>query len=404
MPDSTNSQYPTQSEIDRAKAQAVGGKRDRCIKGKSCSAACITSGYMCLVELPSSTHSEIAKIRDVLKKEEEASKVKQPSLFKVSDYLTKEGVEKAKDKFKADIEPRLYEAIQKGSAGKDEYNKIRQEVADFNKKMVKSGMSDKADLVKMPVEWDRVRKVHKAYERALDDLNTKAENAAVLGDRDGYNKIEKRIIALENKLGSRLGDYDKTVRGKIWNEMDGDRQEGNEFLRGIMGSPALKGARIIPDHDGYGEIREITIDKRVGKHKVSLHLEDHGTSFSFQIDDSYRKPEGMSNKTGLQIANATEEMFSAVVGNMEIGSVVSVYPYDGDGRGSKRRRAYERFGFGSVRGDETMYGEVSYEGLTPSNYRALSEYRGEGMYNFAESKASRVKAMYVALWGEEPTK
>lgn len=403
MPDSTNSQYPTQSEIDRAKAQAVGGKRDRCIKGKSCSAACITSGYMCLVELPSSTHSEITKVRDVLKKEEEASKVKQPSLFKVSDYLTKEGVEKAKDKFKAGIEPRLHEAIQKGSAGKDEYNKIRQEVADFNKNMVKSGMSDKADLVKMPVEWDRVRKVHKAYERALDDLNTKAENAAVLGDREGYNKIERRIIALENKLGSRLGDYDKTVKGKIWDEMGGDNQEGNQFLRGIMSSPALKGAKITPDYS-YGYIREIAIDKRVGKHIVSLHLEDRGTSFSFQIDGSYRKPEGMSNKTGLQIANATEEMFSAVVGNMTIGSVVSVYPYDGDGRGSKRRRAYERFGFGSVRGDETMYGEVSNYGVRPSDYDAMRRYRRDDEYNFAENKASRVKAMYVALWGEEPTK
>lgn len=358
---------------------------------------------MCLVELPSSMHNEVNKIRDLLTKEEEARNVKQPSLFKVSDYLSKEGVEKAKDKFKADIEPRLHEAIQRGSVGKEDYNKIRQEVADFNKNMVKSGMSDKADLVKMPVEWERLQKIRRAYDKALERLETKAEDAAVLGDRERYDKAERKLIALQKKLGSRLGEEKPHKKGDLWDDMDGDARVNNEFLRGISNSPALRNARIIPLHD-RGDMDEIEIVRKVGKHKVSLHLESNGTSFSFQIDDSYKKPEGMTNRTGLEIARVTEEMFSAVVGNMEPGSVIQVYPYNGDGRGSKRRRAYERFGFGSEQGEESMYGEVTYSGtgLRPSSYSAFSRYKREGEFNFAESKASRVRAMYVALWGEEP--
>jgi hypothetical protein len=51
-----------------------------------------------------------------------------------------------------------------------------------------------------------------------------------------------------------------------------------------------------------------------------------------------------------------------------------------------------------------MYGEVSgWGGLRPSSYSALSRFRRDEDYNFAESKSDKVKAMYVVLWGEEPS-
>ena len=42
----------TASQIESAKRKAVGGKRKRCTKGKSCSATCIAANKVCLVEIP----------------------------------------------------------------------------------------------------------------------------------------------------------------------------------------------------------------------------------------------------------------------------------------------------------------------------------------------------------------
>lgn len=52
------------SEVRRAKEKAIGGKRKRCVKGKSCSAACIQPTDACLVEMPDAVASSISKTRD----------------------------------------------------------------------------------------------------------------------------------------------------------------------------------------------------------------------------------------------------------------------------------------------------------------------------------------------------
>jgi hypothetical protein len=61
-----SSTAPTVGEIRTAKDDAVGGGRKRCTKGKNCSAACINSGMVCLVELPESAGIAVTKLRDYL--------------------------------------------------------------------------------------------------------------------------------------------------------------------------------------------------------------------------------------------------------------------------------------------------------------------------------------------------
>ncbi len=59
---------PTASEIRSAKAEAVGGGRKRCSKGKNCSATCIAQGDDCLVEFPEPVQNEIRKMVGYLMK------------------------------------------------------------------------------------------------------------------------------------------------------------------------------------------------------------------------------------------------------------------------------------------------------------------------------------------------
>lgn len=59
---------PTRSEIRSAKGKAVGGGRKRCKKGKNCSAACIQSGMVCLVEMPESAGVSLGRVAGALSK------------------------------------------------------------------------------------------------------------------------------------------------------------------------------------------------------------------------------------------------------------------------------------------------------------------------------------------------
>ena len=66
---------PTPSEVKRAKLNAVGGRKKRCTKGKSCSATCIQPADACLVEMPDPVANSLSKARDGV-----ASKPKQKPL------------------------------------------------------------------------------------------------------------------------------------------------------------------------------------------------------------------------------------------------------------------------------------------------------------------------------------
>ena len=56
------------AQIETAKRRAVGGKRKRCTKGKSCSATCIAASKICLVEIPWVAAKGIGPVRDKLLK------------------------------------------------------------------------------------------------------------------------------------------------------------------------------------------------------------------------------------------------------------------------------------------------------------------------------------------------
>jgi hypothetical protein len=406
MPDTPLNNYPTASEVRRAKENAVGGKPDRCVKGKSCSAACIAANEFCLVTIPDSVSGEISRVRAGLVAEE-AKGDKQMPLFDTSKYVTKEGVKEYIDKFRRSNQESIKAAIENNS--KEDYDKARQSAVDFNKKLVKDGLADKAqELAKVPVSWDKYQKVKSAYFRATASIEERMQEAAMMGDKAKYDKEERKLITLNKKIGSKVGDSEVTKKGANWDWYEGEANISNSFLKGVRESPTLKGLRIVPndpkDGGGFGEL---TVYKRVGKHEVSVHMEDRGTSFSFQVNGSYRKPEGLSNKEGRAIAGETDKIFRELISHMNEGSGVRVFPYDDDGyeRGQKRRRAYERFGFGSDPDTPKggwMHGLVDGGRIVPANreeYRDAEYYNGT---NFAETRIDRARTMYLALWGEEP--
>lgn len=392
---------PSASAVRSAHLRAVGGKKDKCVKGKSCSAACISPNNICLVEIPLSPSQAISKVRNQIKEEisdKTPSKEKQLKLFETSKYINAEGVRERIKNFQNENQSNILKAIE--SRSKETYDKHRQEAIDFNKNLVKNKEADKGGLAKVPVTWEKMQDVKKRYEKAQSEIEQRAINAAMIGDKTAYLREEKKLMEIERRIGLKVGEDNPLEKGYLWRNNNGDTHAGNEFFEGLRGSPTLRTATI--RHDGDGEI---VISRQLGKHKLELLLEENGTVFSFKIDGSYSKPPGLSNKEGLQIAATTQKMYDAVIGNMAIGSVISVFPYDGDGRGDKRRRAYERYGFGSGKPGGSMYGKIDEDtgNFSPASGSEWSRYVRERDFNFAESSPKeKIKIFYTILWGEEP--
>ena len=120
------------SEIRAAKAKAVGGKKDRCRKGKSCSATCISGFKACLVEMSDQVSSSLGKLKTKLS----------PAIAKAKEFLP----EKSKERLK-------------GQQGK--YLRIRKElVSRLNKARFEN--SDKSGLIA-----NRIRDLDRKFGRKL---------------------------------------------------------------------------------------------------------------------------------------------------------------------------------------------------------------------------------------------
>lgn len=361
----------TPSEVARAHQKAVGGARPRCQKGKSCSAACVFRGDRCLVEIPVSPSQALAKVRN----EVEAEKTKQLQLVRMGDITPKDKLQKSVRDFRRGNELEINNAIRAGS--REDYDRLRQRVIDYNKNLVREGVAEKTGLVNVPVTWEKLQDVSKRYEKAKDATEERMIGLARLGNREAYNKEERKLMAIQRKIGVKLGaDEEMRRKGEIWDKEDGDRWSRNYFLKALSESPKLKGATI--EHDGRGEM---DIRKTIGKNTVliSLYNSERGIDTSFQINGSYaRMDRGTSENTRLVLA--IRSMFKDIVSNMDEGTVLKCVPYNGDGYGDERRSAYERFGFKTF-SSGAMYGTVFNGKVTPADRDDLDDYMSRYGYD-----------------------
>lgn len=330
-------------------------KRPNCRKGKSCSATCIEMRDRCLVDMPEPPSAATSRLRD---------KIKQLELFPIRKFFSDKIFYSKARLLKRGVERDIIESIQKGD--KDGYNSHRQKVIDFNNKIVREGAQDKG-LLKVPATWDRVMKVKKSYEKARGKIEDRLIKAAREGDRDKYDREERRLLAIQKKLGLKVGDTELLARRYFWDKHDGDEnEERRDFdLRTRPFIDKLEGK--LEKLERYGSYVEksrgsIMISTDVKGYDVKMSLDDNGTTVSFTVDNSYSKPRGISKADSNEIASVVKEMFKAVTSSIGEGAVFQVTPYNGDGRGHGRRKAYERQGFQFNKNTGEMLARVDKDG------------------------------------------
>ena len=139
----------TASQIERAKRMAVGGKKKRCVKGKSCSATCIAANKVCMVEIPWAAAKGIPKVVATIKQVQE-KKTTPDSLSEVKKI--------AQDVYKKEWSKawkNMNLAINDGD--KQKYNFWKEQISKYHSKLTAKGVE--IGPLKIPTWKDKPQSV-----------------------------------------------------------------------------------------------------------------------------------------------------------------------------------------------------------------------------------------------------
>lgn len=234
------------SEIRAAKAKAVGGKKDRCRRGKSCSATCISGWKACLVEMPDMVASSINKLRNRV----------QTGVSKVGRIVPGKSRKQFLGKKKEDylrVRGKLAAKVKRSYLKGDEGLAMRGR-AKLHRLENKAG--SKLNIPKIKDEElssKSIRERRERYYSVKGDLKKRLKDAASTGDLNRYNKLEKALLDLTGKAGKKFGDKE------IWKPSRQDRedirkQKYNKAQEKII--DRLKEAAQKKDRDEYLRILE----------------------------------------------------------------------------------------------------------------------------------------------------
>lgn len=373
---------PTVSEVERAREQAVGGKKDRCVRGKSCSATCIDPNETCLVEFPTPVSDSISRMRDSVDGENTEKSQKEIDFLK---------------EYSQDYKDRLYKSARRAiqDERKERYESIRNEIIEFNNNVRKQGYGDSVEPIKVPITYEKAIKIKGIYEKSLDRTLERIEKFGYLGNREKYDAEIEKLDKLHKILGKRLGYENPRQFVKDWGEYQYNDLAKRLYQR--SGSASLKGWSIFPDSGNS----DMSLKTQVGNNAVEIILGARGTTFNFKVNGSYSADDSIPKRERFKIAMKVKDAFNEIVKSMNEGSVIEVTPARSDGKGDARKSAYETYGFVSEGGSDFMYGKVKNGKIVGSSYKELEDFLLSGNLNFKEP-VDEVNLFYQMIWGEAP--
>lgn len=414
------------SRINTAQSKAVGGKKDRCRKGKSCSATCISSWKQCLVEMSSNATSSLEKLSGRLKSSVAQIKRQPERLFnrRKFDQAAAERYLRVRNRLRGKLR-KLAELGNKGAYDKLERKIIKIEGRLLAKVDTKKGQvwAESADV--------RMENRRRNYFRAKYALKEEMRKRARLLDNAGYEKYEKALLKLQERSGGKLGDRTKLEKGQLWKQT----RDTEVKLRATLGNlkQDMTDAAKVGNKNMYdkAESRLLRILDKVGKkfdlefmgvkkgevwgrfkdttpHKIGVALGDtknpvtiyatkrtinliskpggnkleiilNSDAVSFRVNDRYLMDPNLSKKEKFAIVRALKDQFPRVFSALPEGSAYIVSAIRGDGREEARREAYRDAGFSDpVLGSQ--FGRIRNGKMTPAT---RDEYFDHGLESFS---------------------
>lgn len=315
----------TNSEVIRAKRKAVGGKKDRCRKGKSCSATCISGWKACLVEMSANLSKPFRSVRESLQKR--ISTGVRRSQFNKSYYNKVLG---------------RIEEVSKGG-DKREYKKLLKLLPKLTEKAKR--LNSKADWKglegKLKDSWKYAR-----MKDAQQRVRERILEAVASGDRGKYNKLMSAL--------GRLGAQDKAR--DYWNDYQGvahfmSRLNKSDIYKVRKGT---EGVNIT--FFGGKTFQSVNIVSKVLGNKLTLEISPD--SMMFSINDSFTASNKLSLREKIALGRETKRQFAEVIKSLGEGATVAVIAENADGKEETRIKAYKDTGFSDPDREGYMYGKV----------------------------------------------
>lgn len=377
-----------ESRIREAKRKAVGGKggaKDRCRKGKSCSATCIFRLKECLVEMPEAISSSVKKFNKevntriaqfkglVDKAGEKVSEIGPLKKIKESRILRTEKIKR----LHRNLVSQASSAAMSGS--RDKYNRAERNIIRLERKFGKNPRIRKEAMGgTSPTEkgqiWERNKRARqrlrqekwkKNYNRIKNRLISRATRLAREGERAPYDNVAGKLEKITTRVGAKFGDT-AIQRNKIWK-----MYEDSPYAR-------VRKALTRFDFDPMGKISfsthtdNILLTSMVRGHKLELDITP--SSFSFRVNDSYHLDPLMPLRDRIGIVKEVRRQFPEVVKHLDEGSIIRVKASTGDGREEARRDAYQDFGFSTPDRSKAMFGRVENGKIVPATESEYNDY------------------------------
>lgn len=177
----------TASTIERAHSRAVGGKKDRCRKGKSCSATCISSWKQCLVEASGDISQQLGKFA-------RSFGIKMPT--REQDVRQYQSVYK-----------RLREKLERAgySREQDQYNDLSKKMERLQKIGLKLGVPEKEQ-----VSYEKLLNKRQALEKSRSKQLNKMLTGIDLWMPEDFRKHRDNLIKLEERTRGKIGAVHKS--------------------------------------------------------------------------------------------------------------------------------------------------------------------------------------------------
>jgi hypothetical protein len=213
----------TPGSIQRAKERAVGGRKDRCSIGKSCSATCIQGVKVCLVDLPDAVSASMVKFKSLVDRK---IRTVGSQAQKVLPGIRGKYLAGRNEKYNA-VQGKLVKQIERASLRGDQ-DKANSLSKKLNRLQEGVGAKLKAPKVEPKVDEAANTARRAKYYKVKDSLIGKMSEAGRQGKRGTYEKWEKTLLNLEKKAAGKFGDTELTKKGDGWKFTSRYRKENRE--------------------------------------------------------------------------------------------------------------------------------------------------------------------------------
>jgi len=112
---------------------------------------------------------------------------------------------------------------------------------------------------------------------------------------------------------------------------------------------------------------ELTLTQKVGKNTIQTTF-NQANGFNYRVNGKYDTGTVKDRKEQLRVAMAVRSQYDALVRSLPEGTVIKTSPYDGDGGGAARQKAYERIGFGKPNEIQEMFAMKKDGKMVPATF------------------------------------